>query len=406
MIRWAAFFLATALTAQTTQGLITGIISNALTNKPLLEAQVTLQSPTTDTTLSTQTGPTGIYTFPQLSPGTYRLTVTKPAYQSRAIHTLELTVAGYININFSLRPLDALWERFVANTVILPNQAALSFLGPDLDPAYTGAFDPEPAQTGQLEPSLSAVMDPALIKTIPLTGRDVYTALAYMPGVTADTATGRSLGLSSNGQRPTSSNFLIDGLEDNNHFVGGPSLSVPPEAIQEYRISTSNFSAEYGRTSGQIANAVTARGGNHWHGLAYTNLRNDILNANSYQSNSKAIPRTPLHQLQTGLTAGGPLIRNRLYQFTALEYFRSRSVADPAPYALASQPFIASLPAGSIAAGLFQAHPLLTGQPPSQDGAIDNLRASIGFNRRTALTRLDYQPAANHRVLVRLFGQD
>lgn len=398
--------VAAGLAAQTTQGLIVGQVANAISNQPLPEALVSLEGLATSSKFSILTSPNGSYSFPLLSPGPYRITVTKPGYQSRSIHSLELTVAGFININFDLRPLDSLWERFVSKTVVLPNQSALSFLGPDLDPAYSGAFDPEPSQTGQLEPSISGVIEPTLIRNLPLTGRDVYTALAYMPAVTADTATGRSLGLSSNGQRPTSSNFLLDGLEDNNHFVGGPSLSIPPEAVQEYRISTSSFSAEYGRTSGQVANAVTMGGGRQWHGLAYTNLRNDILNANSFQANSREIPRTPLRQVQTGVTAGGPLVRDRLYQFTALEYFRSRSFGDPAPYVLPSQAFIDLLPAGSVGGQLFREHPLLAVQPSPRDGTPVDLRPTVGFDRRTALSRLDYRPSARHRALLRLFAQD
>lgn len=395
-----------ALAAQTTQGLVVGRVSNALGNQPLPEAVVSLEAVATGRKSTILTDQAGSYSFPLLPPGSYRITVTKPGYQSRAIHSLDLTVAGFISINFDLRPLDALWERFVSKTFVLPNQSALSFLGPDLDPAYSGAFDPEPSQTGQLEPSISGVIESSLIRNLPLTGRDVYTALAYMPAVTADTATGRSLGLSSNGQRPTSSNFLLDGLEDNNHFVGGPSLSIPPEAVQEYRISTSSFSAEYGRTSGQVANAVTMGGGNQWHGLAYTNLRNDILNANSFQGNSSATPRTPLRQIQAGVTAGGPLLRDRLYQFTALEYFRSRSFGDPAPYVLPSQAFIASLPPGSIAGQLFREHPLLTDRGFSPDGALIDLRPTVAFNRRTAVSHLDYQPSAHHRASLRLIAQD
>ena len=71
-----------------------------------------------------------------------------------------------------------------------------------------------------------------------------------LPGVTTDTSTGRGLGLSVNGQRPSASNFLLDGLENNNYLITGPTITLVPESVQEYRISTNNYSAEYGRTVG------------------------------------------------------------------------------------------------------------------------------------------------------------
>src|SRR5205085_5118948 len=121
---------------------------------------------------------------------------------------------------------------------------------------YVGTFEPERFVPGQLEPSISDVIAPRAIATLPLAGRDIYSALALLPGVTTDSSSNRSLGLSANGQRPTSSNFLLDGLEENDQLLSGPAVQLAPEMIQEYRVSTSNFSAEYGRTSGYLANAI------------------------------------------------------------------------------------------------------------------------------------------------------
>ena len=86
--------------------------------------------------------------------------------------------------------------------------------------------------------------------------------LVSLPGVTSDTSTGRGLGVSVAGARPSSSNYLLDGVSNNNYLVTGPLNPVAPEAIQEYRISTNNYSAEYGRTGGFVANAVTRAGNN------------------------------------------------------------------------------------------------------------------------------------------------
>src|SRR5712692_10290508 len=90
------------------------------------------------------------------------------------------------------------------------------------------------------------------------------------------------------------------------YLVTGRLAPVAPEAIQEYRISTNNFSAEYGRTSGYLANAVTVSGGNAFHGIGYFYLKNDALNANGFQENLQGLARTPVKENQLGFQVGGP----------------------------------------------------------------------------------------------------
>src|SRR5207302_470491 len=142
--------------------------------------------------------------------------------------------------------------------------------------------------------------------------------------VAADTGTARGLGLAINGQRPSSSNFMLDGLENNNYLVTGPLSPVAPEAIEEYRVSTNNFSAEYGRTSGFVANAVTRSGGNQFHGIGYFYLNNDVLNANGFQANLQGLPRNPDKQNQIGFQVGGPILKDRLFFSGSFDHLRSR----------------------------------------------------------------------------------
>src|SRR5208283_3605085 len=116
-------------------------------------------------------------------------------------------------------------------------------------------------------------------------GRDVYTMLVSLSNVTADQGTARGLGISVAGQRPSSSNYLLDGVDNDNYLITGPLNPVAPEAVQEYRISTNNYSAEYGRTAGFVANAVTKAGGNAFHGVAYDYIKNTVLNAADFADN-------------------------------------------------------------------------------------------------------------------------
>ncbi|MEI9814614.1 MAG: TonB-dependent receptor plug domain-containing protein [Acidobacteriota bacterium] len=201
------------------------------------------------------------------------------------------------------------------------SRTIVTFFGPDVDASRTGSFEANKGRRTPLETTVSSVIRASDIADLPLAGRDVYTLLVTQPGVTSDGATTRGLGLAVNGQRPSASNFLLDGLENNNYLITGPLVTVAPQAIQEYRISTNNFSAEYGRTSGYLANAITRSGANRFHGTAYLFLKNEILNANGFQANLAGQARTPYQGIPTGVLgrwadpAESPFLLQRLRTF-------------------------------------------------------------------------------------------
>jgi Carboxypeptidase regulatory-like domain/TonB dependent receptor-like, beta-barrel/TonB-dependent Receptor Plug Domain len=399
-----ACILCSLAPAQSTEGLITGRVRDRSSGHPLIGAKVEALSPLLQARREVPSNGQGYYYFPQLPPGAYQITVTMAEYQTREVHNLVLPVAGYLQIDFDLRPLRDVWELGYYRTVILRNELILPFFGPDVDPAYVSHFDPGVGTTGQFEPSVSEVIDPRLIDKLPLAGRDVYSALVLLPGVTSDAATVRSLGLSANGQRPTSSTFLLDGLDHNNHVTTG-TFPVPPEAVQEYRVSTNNFSAEYGGTSGYIANAVTRRGGPEWHGILYANTQHRVLNANSFQHNANGIARQPFRELQDGFWAGGPLPWKGFFAAAALEYFNSSGLADPLTLRLPTEQFVRSLPAGSTAARLFQEHPPVKFAPGSGDSGLVPLSQPIDLTRWSGLTRLDYEPSGRQHIMVGVFPE-
>ncbi len=251
---------------------------------------------------------------------------------------------------------------------------------------------------------MSEVIDSAEIENLPLQGRDVYTLLVTQPGVTSDSATGRGLGLSVDGQRPSSSNYLLDGLENDNYLITGPLATVAPEAIQEYRISTNNFSAEYGRTSGFLANAITRTGGEQFHGVAYFYLKNEALDANAFQQNLIGAPTPADKELQPGFVVGGPILKNRLFFSSAYEYFRSRGEGDPFTFVLPTPYFLKYYPAADS-----PARQLLTEYPSPVTSNIQALTADetlsppVAVNRTLAIERLDYDaPGGKDRVMGRV----
>ena len=174
-----------------------------------------------------------------------------------------------------------------------------------MDSTRSGSFESQSGRAGSLESTVSEVIDSAEIENLPLAGRDVYTMLVTLPGVTSDAATARGLGLSIDGQRPSSSNYLLDGLENNNYLTTGPLTTVAPEAVQEYRVSINNFSAEYGRTSGFVANAITRSGADGFHGVAYFYLMNDAPQRQRISGESqRRCPGFPISRSSPALSCG------------------------------------------------------------------------------------------------------
>jgi hypothetical protein len=383
-------FLHFALRAQTTQGLITGRVVNSRSARPVAGAEVKYQSRAGSIGGEAVTGTAGYFNLPLLSPGFYHLHVEAAGFQPQELEEVELAVAGRLDFNFRLRPLSDVWEAGQYRSLLFPgSDAAVTFFGPDVDISRSGAFDAARGIETALDASLSTVIDQQLIANLPLNGRDVYTLLATQPGVTADTTTARGLGLAINGQRPSVSNFLLDGIENNNYLVTGPLTQLSPEAIEEYRISTTNYSAEYGRTSGFVANAITRAAGTSWHGLLYDYQKTAELDANGFQENANSVARLPLKGTDPGFFLGGPILRNRLFVSAAFEVNRFRTKQDPATIKLPTTAFVQITTTGA-------AHQLLQqyAPPPVTNGASDladlTVEAPVSTNLLLASPRVDY----------------
>ena len=398
------------LLGQTTQGLISGRVTDLATGQPLAHAIVRYENPTAGTRGEGTADGAGYYVLPLLPPGSYRLRATAGStYQPREFQEIVLAVAGFLEINFELRPLADVMDAAQAKGVYFPDgRALLDFYGPDVDSGRSLLLESVQPIEGRLESTVSTVISPLQIQELPLAGRSLYSALILLPAVTADTVTSGASGLSVNGQRPTSSNFLLDGVENNNYLITGPLATVAPEAMQEYRISTSTFSAEYGGTGGVLANAVTRAGGSQWHGIAYFYLKNTALNANDFQRNLGGLPRPPLHETQPGFQAGGPLVKNRLFTSTSFEYLRSRSYGDPVSVALPTTGFLSLLagapgdPNAARALNLLQSYPF---PAPNSKLLVANVSLSLPsfVNRSLLLERLDYTSAGGtQHVMARV----
>jgi hypothetical protein len=425
---WAAIFVARA---QTTQGMITGRVYDQKTGFAIEGASIACRHLETGQKTEATSVAGGYYTLLRLAPGSYWIRAegppgpsgpTSPAFQPREAYELELFVAGRMQLDIPLRQSADTYSQSVYAGTYLPNSDAIvRTYAADLAALVSQPLTVPSATSGTLVSTLSYVVDPQQVRELPLSGRDTYTMIVMLPGVTADNATARGLGFSPNGQRSSSTHFLLDGVENNDYLLTGPLTVLAPEAVEEYRVSTNNFSAEYGGTGGLVANAVTRSGGNSWHGIAYAYLNDTSLDANSYQHiaglnlttgerGPAALPRQPQTDVSMGFWAGGPVIRDRLFWSAAVDAFRSRGSEDPSPFEVPVLSCFTALGASHTSVALLTQFPppvpaSLTGPPDcSQSLSVTYpARIPLQFNRSSGLVRADYiSPSLRHRFLARL----
>ena len=172
------------------------------------------------------------------------------------------------------------------------------------------------------------IIDNRKVEDLPLNGRDFAQLARLNPGVAVSGGgggqqggEGNVSGFSSNGQRATSNNFLVDGIDNNNYFAGEAAQLPSIDSIQEFEVQTNTFAAEYGRNTGSVINLVTKSGTNRLHGSAYDFFRNDVLDARNY-FNQDPFSKSGLHLNHFGGTLGGPIVKNQTFFFLNYEGFR------------------------------------------------------------------------------------
>ncbi len=393
-----------AATAQTTQGVIAGRVAGDDDGRGLGGAVVRVTHVESEAERQAGADPSGRYFLAGLSPGTYRVRVESDGFQAQEAHGIKLAVAASLWLDLRLRRLEDVMQRKQSKSVLLPGNTVMVFFGPDVDTSRTTSFDAPDGRRQALEATVSDVADRTAIDRIPLSGRDVYTFLATLPGVTVDTGSGRGLGYSVNGQRPSASSFLLDGVENNNYLVTGPLVVLAPEMVGEYRVSLGGFSAEYGRASGFLANAVTHRGGNEVHGLGYYYMKNQHLHANDFQRNLAGLARRPWKEWQPGFVIGGPLRRDSVFLTGSIEQFRLRSDQDSRTYVFPSASFIAGA-AGRVFQRLMREFPVPAAARADDtrgDRVSMDLAAPNELRRSLSTTRLDWNRGPAHQAMVRL----
>jgi hypothetical protein len=292
---WLLFLISFAVVwAQTPTGEFTGRVTDP-SGAAVAGAKITVTDLATGVERQTESNDTGNYTVPLLPPGKYQLTAQKEGFRP-------MTQSGYtLNVDQIVRVDFALKLGSVSDTVSVV--------------AETPLIETQSASVGQ-------VIENRSVNTLPLNGRN-FTFLAQIAtGVTVSQQDSRGLGatgmFSANGTRPYENNYLLDGMDNNSDLVdylnGTYYVVRPPiDAIQEFKVQTSNYSAQFGRGGGAVLNATLKSGTNQLHGDVWEFLRNDVLDATDFFVNAGGQSKGEYRQNQFGFTLGGPLIIPNTY---------------------------------------------------------------------------------------------
>ncbi len=379
--------------------MVTGTVLGAVTDPSgtrVAQASITIKNELTGDTRTTAANEVGDYIVPLLPVGRYQIDVEAPGFKRSSRRGIQLEVNQNARVDVRLEIGQ------VNQEVVVTADATL--------------VDTRQVQVGGL-------VDSRRVIDLPLNGRNVYSLVQLLPGVSGvslqpqpDTTIGNVL--NANGGRQLQNTFMLDG-GFNNAVNRNGGLSAPnPDAVEEFRLITSNFNAEYGRSAGAVVNVITRSGTNSLHGSLYEYLRNDALDARSFFQPSVA----KLRQNQFGGSVGGPVVRNKVFFFFSYQGDRIGSgqfvngartptaaqrrgdfsnlarLTDPD----LGQPFPGRLIPASrldpVAQKMLNFIPL----PNTPDGRVEASRNSSA-NSDQYFGKIDYQASTAHRLSVGLF---
>jgi len=283
--------------AQTTQGEIVGTARDAQ-GASVPGVAVSVTNTGTGLTRSSMTADNGTFRFPALPTGVYNLSADKTGFAKLLVNGVKVSVDETQTVDLAMAVASQTTSVTVESAAILVNTESQH---------------------------LGEVINETQVTALPLNGRNFAQLALLNAGVAAfgggggqQGGEGGISGYSSNGQRSSSNNFLVDGI-DNNNYQGGAVSQLPSiDSIEEFQVQTSGYSAEYGRNSGSVINLVTKSGTNQFHGSLYEFLRNDVLDAQNFFANGQ--PELRLNQF--GGTFGGPIQKDKTFFFGNYEGFR------------------------------------------------------------------------------------
>jgi len=289
-------------------GQATGSIGGTVTDSSgalVPDAGVSCKNMETGITRVVQTNSAGIFQFPDLPIGPYALSFTKQGFQAQKAENLNLVTGQTMDMKIQLQVGDA------SQSVTVSGEAPL---------------------VQSASSSVQSSVTETQMQDLPLNGRNALQLTTLTPG-TAITDVGTesgqqdNRGLTVNGLRATQNNFLLDGTIYNDRFFDSVPTMPDPDALEEFTIQSSDYSAQYGG-AGALVQLSTRSGTNSLHGTAFEFLRNTDLDGRNYF----ALKLPPYHQNQFGGTVGGPIKKNRTFFFFSAQDTQRRSAPSPASF--------------------------------------------------------------------------
>jgi hypothetical protein len=378
--------------AQTESARISGRVTDP-TDAVIVGAECKITNLETNVSTITTTNQDGIYVIPDLRPATYRLTIQKEGFRTVVQPSLQLYVQDAVNENFKLGPVS---EISTVTAPLLQTDSA----------------------------AVSTVVDQQVVANMPLNGRSFQSLIALTPGVVF---TSQNLGqgqFSANGQYTDTNYYMLDGVSANfgvaigtSQSMGGalPALTaqggtnglVSVDAMQEFRIQTSSYAAEYGRTPGAQISVVTKSGSNQFHGGVFDYLRNDLFDARNY-FDRPPLPKAPLRQNDFGGTLGGPILKDKTFFFISYEGLRLRQPQTATAAVLTASAREAVAP---VYQPILQAVPLPNPNAPVLDPTCDNIQnpcmanLTVAYSNPSSLNATSLRIDHNLSSKITLFGR-
>ena len=366
-----AFLVCAAAAACLLAQTITGVISGTVTDPSqavVPAATVTIINADTGVTMwHGQTNGSGVYRAPALPAGRYNVTVQREGFKRADLTGVNLAVDQRASVNVTLQP------GAVAESVTVTDEAA--------------------GQLATDSSSIGSVITTSQVENLPLPDRNILNLLSLTPGVSSGgDATGINANqLSMNGSRTLNSEFMVDGISVVSGSTGGVQTLPPADAIREFKVLTSAYSAEYGRTSGGTVSMIINSGGDHYHGGAYEYFRNEDLNANYFFNNLRGEPRSEDRYNLFGVKLGGPVWIPKLYngKERTFFFFNYEGLRQASPY-----DGISSVPDAAFRSGDFSGSPIPVYQPGTKIPFPGN-RIPASMIDSAAAKILGVLPAAN-----------
>src|SRR5258708_34176891 len=384
-----ALLCAVPLLAQNAE--LSGLITDP-SNLAVPGARVVVKSADTGATRTVSSNQQGEYSVPALLPGPYNITIEANGFKTIHQNSIVIEVDQRARLDFALTVGSNAESITVQGSAMLLNAS---------------------------DASVSTLIGNRFVENLPLNGRSFSSLIDLTPGVVLTPANLFEQGqFSVNGQRPDANYFLVDGVSANlgnagsgsalfqggagqlpaTSAFGGTSNLVSMDALEEFRIQTSTFAPEYGRTPGAQVSVVTKSGTNTLHGTAFEYFRNDKLDANDWFANANGLARPELRQNDFGGVLGGPIVKDKLFFFGSYEGLRVRQ-----PHV--AQTYVPSLASRQTAPAAVQ--PLLNAFPLPNGPDLGNGTAafSASYSDPSSLDsysgRADYLPSPRASVFGR-----